>query len=179
MRRWGPVLLLLLLAVGLYYGLQSTTAPHPGAGTAATSPAPTPPKAVPPAPNAVPRPPPMPTLASSPSPQAGSTLTSNVSAASPAQVDPLPPELANIAPETALENMRTVIRQYGALFAGNPVGTNPEITEALQGQNPKHINFLKSDGNRINSRGELVDVWGTPYFFHQISGSEMERGQIG
>ena len=97
----------------------------------------------------------------------------------PAQVEPLPSDLANVAPETALENMRTVVRQYGSMFAGNPVGTNPEITQALQGENPKHINFLKADGNRVNSQGELVDVWGTPYFFHQISGTEMEIRSAG
>lgn len=97
----------------------------------------------------------------------------------PATVDSLPPDLADVAPATALENMRTVVRQYGSMFAGNPVGTNPEITQALQGENPKHINFLKADGNRVNSLGELVDVWGTPYFFHQISGTEMEIRSAG
>ena len=96
-----------------------------------------------------------------------------------APVDPLPPELAEMAPQTALENMRTVIRQYGSTFAGNPVGTNPEITQALQGENPKHLNFLSADGNRVNSQGELVDLWGTPYFFHQISGSETEIRSAG
>ena len=55
----------------------------------------------------------------------------------------------------------------------------PEIASALQGDNPKHINFLKQDGNRVNTKGELVDAWGTPYFFHQISGHEMEIRSAG
>jgi len=88
-------------------------------------------------------------------------------------------ELAGIAPGTVIENMRTTIRQYGAMFGGNPVGTNPEITSALRGQNPKGINFLKADGNRVNDQGELVDSWGTPYFFHQISATEMEIRSAG
>ena len=75
--------------------------------------------------------------------------------------------------------MRTRIRQYGSTFGGNPVGTNPEITKALQGDNPKQINFLKADGNRVNAKGELVDPWGTPYFFHQLSGNEMEIRSAG
>jgi len=75
--------------------------------------------------------------------------------------------------------MRTVIRQYGSTFGGNPVGTNPEITKALQGDNPKQINFLKEDGNRVNGNGELVDPWGTPYFFHQLSATEMEIRSAG
>ncbi|MGH7971893.1 MAG: hypothetical protein ACREIC_24530, partial [Limisphaerales bacterium] len=99
--------------------------------------------------------------------------------APPANVAPLPEELANVAPETALENMRSTIRQYGSMFAGNPVGTNEEITQALRGENPKHINFLTSDGNRLDSQGELVDTWGTPYFFHQLSGHEMEIRSAG
>lgn len=94
-------------------------------------------------------------------------------------VVPLPPELSGIVPETVIENMRTTIRQYGTMFGGNPVGTNPEITGALQGQNPKGINFLKPDGNRVNDQGELVDAWGTPYFFHQLSRTEMEIRSAG
>jgi hypothetical protein len=80
---------------------------------------------------------------------------------------------------TVLENMRTTIRSYAAAFGENPVGTNPEITRALSGENPKQINFLKPDGNRVNAKGELIDTWGTPYFFHQISGTEMEIRSAG
>jgi hypothetical protein len=89
------------------------------------------------------------------------------------------PESTTLPPATILENMRTTIHQYGSAFRENPVGTNPEITAALQGDNPKHINFLKQDGNRVNAIGELVDAWGTPYFFHQISGHEMEIRSAG
>jgi hypothetical protein len=65
------------------------------------------------------------------------------------------------------------------MFGENPVGTNPEITRAFQGDNPKQINFLKQDGNRVNTNGELVDPWGTPYFFHQLSAVEMEIRSAG
>lgn len=88
-------------------------------------------------------------------------------------------ESSSLPAQTVLENMRTTIRQYASAFGENPVGTNPEITSVLQGANPKHINFLKQDGNRVNANGEMVDVWGTPYFFHQISGHEMEIRSAG
>ncbi len=78
-----------------------------------------------------------------------------------------------------LENMRTTVRQYGLMFGGNPIGTNLEITKALNGDNPKHVNFLGPDGNRLNEKGELVDPWGTPYFFHQLSAMEMEVRSAG
>ena len=96
-----------------------------------------------------------------------------------AELPPLPPELANLPPMTVVENMSRTIKQFGSMFGGNPVGTNPEITKALQGDNPKQINFLKADGNRVNASGELVDPWGTPYFFHQLSGTEMEIRSAG
>jgi hypothetical protein len=51
----------------------------------------------------------------------------------------------------------------------------PEITKALQGDNPKQVNFIgEAEGFRVNGAGELVDPWGTPFFFHQLSATEME-----
>jgi hypothetical protein len=108
-----------------------------------------------------------------------STQRSSPPAASPTAPVPDTAESTTLPPATILETMRTRIRQYGDAFGENPVGTNPEITSALQGDNPKHINFLQQDGNRVNARGELVDAWGTPYFFHQISGHEMEIRSAG
>jgi len=83
-------------------------------------------------------------------------------------------------PATLLNNMRITINQYGSMFGGNPVGTNPEITKALNGDNPRQVKFIKEEqGLRINARGELVDYWGTPFFFHQISGTDMEIRSAG
>ncbi len=83
-------------------------------------------------------------------------------------------------PATVLGNMRIAIKQYGSRFGGNPVGTNEEITRALNGENPKQVKFISEDsGLRINGRGELVDYWGTPFFFHQLSGTEMEIHSAG
>ncbi|HOX58405.1 MAG TPA: hypothetical protein P5205_15185 [Candidatus Paceibacterota bacterium] len=97
----------------------------------------------------------------------------------PAAVEPLPPELASLPPATILESLRTTIRLYGQTFGGNPVGTNPEITAALNGDNPRQLQFLKTDGNRVNAKGELVDPWNTPYFFHQLSGTQTEIRSAG
>jgi hypothetical protein len=97
----------------------------------------------------------------------------------PAIVPPLPAEMSNVPAATVLENMRATLRLYAGTFDGNPVGNNAEITASLNGQNPKQITFLKSDGNRVNSQGELVDIWGTPYFFHQLAAHEMEIRSAG
>jgi hypothetical protein len=93
---------------------------------------------------------------------------------------PEPLEFTNLTPEIVLDNMRHAIRDYGSRFGGNPVGVNAEITSQLNGQNPKQVNFIQPDvGMRINSQGELVDPWGTPYFFHQLSGRETEIRSAG
>ncbi len=96
------------------------------------------------------------------------------------ELKPDPTASTEVGPQTALQNVRHAVHQYGEMFGGNPVGTNPEITSQLTGDNPKHINFLNPEpGMHINGSGELVDAWGTPYFFHQISGSEMEVHSAG
>ena len=83
-------------------------------------------------------------------------------------------------PAIVLSNMRIVIHQYGSMFGGNPVGTNPEISSALNGENPRQAKFINPEsGLRINGKGELVDFWGTPFFFHQLSGTEMEIRSAG
>ena len=100
----------------------------------------------------------------------------------PAGPEPEPAEGTSPAlpPATALENMRTVFRQYALRFGGNPVGSNPEIAASLNGQNPRQVMFLNpDDGARVNARGELVDNWDTPYFFHQLSRTEMEIRSAG
>jgi hypothetical protein len=94
----------------------------------------------------------------------------------------IPPviEFTNFPPVTVLENMRSVFHSYASALGSNPTGTNPEITAALKGENPKQTNFLKEEeGQRVNAKGELIDPWGTPYFFHALSGKEMEIHSAG
>jgi hypothetical protein len=93
---------------------------------------------------------------------------------------PAPLQFTNFDPGIVLENTARAIRQYGTMFGGNPVGINSEITSQLNGNNPKHINFINADqGMRVNENGELIDPWGTPYFFHQLSGTDMEIHSAG
>ena len=146
---------------------------------------------------------PPPAQNSTPSRSKGSTDVSFIAAANPAAKSPAltslplpvaapvtapqagelkPDETANtvVGPETALENVRRAVHQYGEMFGGNPVGTNPEITSQLSGNNPKNINFLSPQpGAHIDGSGDLVDQWGTPYFFHQLSASDMEVHSAG
>jgi hypothetical protein len=78
-----------------------------------------------------------------------------------------------------LDKTRVLIHNYHAALGENPVGTNPEIAAALQGKNSKQINFLADSGLRLNGKGELIDGYGTPFFFHQLSAHEMEIRSAG
>ena len=83
-------------------------------------------------------------------------------------------------PATVLGNMRIVIANYGSRYGGNPVGDNVEITSALNGGNTNGAKFITEEsGLRINARSELVDYWGTPFFFHALSGKDMEIRSAG
>jgi hypothetical protein len=62
---------------------------------------------------------------------------------------------------------------------GNPVGENAEITAALTGENPARFVFLSPRHRALNARGELCDRWGTPFRFHQLSGTQMEIRSAG
>ena len=74
----------------------------------------------------------------------------------------------------ALEGFRT-----NFLHTGNPVGDNAEITAALTGNNPLNLALIPANHAAINIHGELCDRWGTPFFFHQLSGTEMEIRSAG
>jgi hypothetical protein len=94
---------------------------------------------------------------------------------------PQGPELApGLTPMTVMENVRATFRNYSSRFGGNPVGTNQEITRTLNGANPGKTPLLRpEDGLEINDHGELVDNWGTPFFFHQLSRTEIEIHSAG
>jgi hypothetical protein len=129
------------------------------------------------------------------SPQVNAVINSNFAAVQTPQkiyyaASPKPPiaaagqarplEFSNLPPDVVLDNLRHAIRDYGAMFGGNPVGVNSEITSQLNGRNPKQVNFFHPEaGMRTNDKGELVDPWGTPFFFHQLSGIEMQIRSAG
>jgi hypothetical protein len=56
---------------------------------------------------------------------------------------------------------------------GNPVGNNAEIIAALTGRNRLRLALIPRDHPAINAQGELCDRWGTPFFFHAESGTQM------
>lgn len=125
--------------------------------------------------SAVPR-----SFASLPLPAANPASPQRQSPAAP----PLPVEKrpAAVVPEpaqAAVEALARNIRDYRDRFGGNPVGNNAEIVREMDGGNAKGAAYLPSDLKRLNGQGELIDEWGTPYFFHQESAKEIEIRSAG
>jgi len=77
-----------------------------------------------------------------------------------------------------LQRITRLLRDYRTIAGDNPIGSNAEIVRALAGDNLKHAKILPDELPR-NSSGELVDRWGTPYFFHQLSRNSMEIRSAG
>lgn len=90
---------------------------------------------------------------------------------------PPPPPDAQAGVE--LDKVRTMLRDYRTLYHENPVGTNAEIMQALMGGNSKQAQLGPPEGQALSPSGELVDRWGTPYFFHQLSSVSMEIRSAG
>lgn len=86
-----------------------------------------------------------------------------------------PDELAMLE----LDKISLMIRDYRTLAGENPVGTNAEIMSAVMGGNPKQAKLGPPEGAHLNDKGELIDRWGTPYFFHQLSKTHMEIRSAG
>ena len=118
--------------------------------------------------------------AAAPAPSVNPPTLASATASAPLPGVPHEPVFTNFPPEIVLQKVSHAMHDYASMFGSNPVGTNPEITTALNGNNPRQANFINpEDGMRVNGNGELVDAWGTPYFFHQLSGTDMEIHSAG
>ncbi len=78
-----------------------------------------------------------------------------------------------------LENVRIMLRDYRTRMGDNPVGSNAEIMQAVMGRNPAAARLGPPPGQSLNAAGELLDPWGTPWFFHQLSAQQMEVRSAG
>jgi len=78
-----------------------------------------------------------------------------------------------------VRRVRHAISDYYTLMGENPVGTNAEIMKSIMGDNPRHATLGPPEGLSLNDKGELLDQWGTPYFFHQLGRDRMEVRSAG
>ncbi|MEM9283248.1 MAG: hypothetical protein AAGA96_15605 [Verrucomicrobiota bacterium] len=83
-------------------------------------------------------------------------------------------------PESDLEAVDQVIQFHAQLFKTVPSGgENVDIMRKLTGGNERRVALIDPDCPHLNERGELVDRWGTPFHFHQLSSKELEIRSAG
>jgi hypothetical protein len=172
MRRFVSIATLLLVAGVVFYFLFGTAPSNPGGGassvprTASTS-----------GPQGLP-----PSDATSASNARTRGASGDAIASSP---DDFPIAAPLNAPNSTIARDVEIVRQIFEAWLsnfpheGNPVGENAEITAALMGDNRLGLALIPKDHRALNSRGELCDRWGTPFRFHQLSGTKMEIRSAG
>jgi hypothetical protein len=94
---------------------------------------------------------------------------------------PLPKPPVVISPEALkdMDDVQFMLRDFRTRLGGNPVGTNAEIMKKVMGRNQAQARLGPPEGQKLNEQGELIDRWGDPYFFHQLSMNEMEVRSAG
>lgn len=152
------------------------------------------PLAIPAAPSTQPR---------SPSqPFAGGASSAHVPSTPHPQVDPERPALQPLAPAPSLAAIHSPIAdnlnatastgaqdlavvyqlldRYREIYGAFPTGEdNATIVNALTGNNPRRLAFLDRTHPAISARGELIDRWQTPLFFHLESRDAVEIRSAG
>jgi hypothetical protein len=83
-------------------------------------------------------------------------------------------------PEQEAQIVLDLLKIYRRSFGAYPAGEdNRQLMNAMRGANPDKLPFLPQDHPRLNANGELVDAWGTPFFFHQNSSTSVEVRSAG
>ena len=94
----------------------------------------------------------------------------------PSMISPMARRLnaSDSTPEADLVALSEMFEYYCLGNDGQiPTGTNQEITLAFIQKDSLGLSFIGSDHTSISLDGELVDRWGSPYYFHAQSGQQM------
>jgi hypothetical protein len=94
---------------------------------------------------------------------------------------PPPIQRPSVSPEALkeMDDVQFMLRDYRTKLGGNPEGTNAEIMKEISGGNRAQAKFGPLDGQKLNDQGELIDRWGSAYFFHQLSMNQTELRSAG
>lgn len=85
---------------------------------------------------------------------------------------------ADLTPEERIQGVGQLLYTYRQGFGGNPTGQNEDVVSALLGYNEKHTALLPQTCGAIRD-GQLIDDWGTPYWFHSVSAKQTEVRSAG
>ena len=106
-------------------------------------------------------------------------LENPLAPASIPEVGNAPVSNTDAATEADIDRISLMFRDYRTITGENPVGTHAEIMQSIMGGNPKGAMLGPPEGLQLNENSELIDRWGTPYFFHQLTRDVMEIHSAG
>ena len=89
---------------------------------------------------------------------------------------------ASLPPERDLDAISRVLGNFMLLVKGDsplPLGANEEIAAALRGKNRAHLRALPDNHRAFNARGQLIDRWDTPLYFHAESRDRLDIRSAG
>jgi hypothetical protein len=88
----------------------------------------------------------------------------------------------NFPPENDLTLMSHLIDNSVLLLksaANRPLSANEDWADLLRGGNSAHERFLPDNHAALNSKGQLIDRWGSPLFFHALGNGRYDLRSAG
>lgn len=67
------------------------------------------------------------------------------------------------------------LQKYKEQTGTYPMGSNLEISRALQGKNSNHVIVVMGNNASVNEKGEFIDPWGTPLRIYYSDNSILIR----
>jgi len=88
----------------------------------------------------------------------------------------------NFPPEHDLTLMSHLMENSVLLLksaANRPLSANEDWADFLRGGNSAHERFLPDNHVALNAKGQLIDRWGTPLFFHALGNGRYDLRSAG
>jgi hypothetical protein len=87
---------------------------------------------------------------------------------------------ASISPTREPQMVLSFLEFYRERFGQFPAGEdNAQFMNALRGLNPEQLAIFPFAHPRLDASGALLDAWGKPFFFHQLSRDHVEVRSAG
>ena len=89
---------------------------------------------------------------------------------------------ADMPPQNDLTLMSHLMENSVLLLksaANRPLSANEDWADFLRGANAAHERFLPDKHAALNSKGQVVDRWGTPLFFHAVGAGRYDLRSAG
>jgi hypothetical protein len=87
----------------------------------------------------------------------------------------MPPENDLVLMSRLMENSLLLLKSA----ANRPLSANEDWAGLFRGENAARERFLPDQHAALNSKGRLVDRWGTPLFFHALGGGRHDIRSAG